>query len=364
MRKHELRRGNGLGHGSCVRKNPKPKARHRLRNWREYNTALVRRGSLTLWCDPVALAGWVERARSGRQGRPRTYSEAAIRCMGTLQQVFHLPLRATVGFVASLLALLGHRELPVAHAATLCRRRRRLAHVLPVRVPRGPLHLVVDATGLKVFGEGEWKVRQHGWERQRQWIKATLSVDAATHELRGLAVTAATVAESTVFPALLATEQAPVDQVTADGAFTCAACYAAVAARPEHPRAVFPPRRERRAGRPPRPPHGGHPVRQRATPNAKYSNHIRQHGNCAAPPLAWDEHVRRIRQIGRAGWKQEVHYHQRSLAETAIFRLKQLFGPGVAARGLEAQCAIVLLRAVALNRMTWLGMPDSYKVPA
>ena len=346
-----------------MRKNPRAKRRYRLRNWREYTTARRQRGSLTLWCDREALAGWVGRERSGRRGRSRTYSDAAITCMLTLQAIYHLSLSATVGLVQSLLARLSEGALPVACEATLCRRRRTLAVALPGRVPAGPLHLVVDTTGLKVYGEGEWKVRQHGWAKHRTWVKLHLAVDAATQELRVLGVTDPGVADATYFPTLLAQEPAPLAQVTGDGAYAGRRCYAAVAARPEHPRAVFPPRRERRASRPPRPDRG-HPRPATRRQNRGYSLHIWQHGNCAAPPLDRDEHVRRIRRIGRRAWKGEVGYHRRNLAETAVFRLKQLFGPGVPARSLVAQTTTLRIRAAALNRMTALGMPQSYAVAA
>lgn len=342
-----------------------PKPRYRLRNWREYTAARRTRGSLTLWCDRAALAGWVVRERSGRRGRPRTYSDAAIACLLTLQAVYRLALSATVGLGRSLLPLLAGAAaaLPVPDESTLSRRRRALAAPLPGRVPAGPLHLVVDTTGLKVYGEGEWKVRQHGWAKHRTWVKLHLGVDAATQELRVVGVTAARVADATYFPTLLAQEAAPLAQVTGDGAYEGRACYAAVAARPEHPRAVFPPRRERRRGRPPRPvPY--HPRRPGQRQNRGYALHVWQHGNCQAPPLDRDQHVRRIRRVGRRRWKREVGYHRRSLAETAVFRLKTLFGPGVPARSLAAQTATLRLRAAALNRMTALGMPDSYPVAA
>jgi len=344
-----------------VRKKPRPKRRYRLRNWREYTTARRQRGSLTLWCDAAALASWVVRERSGRRGRSRTYSDAAITCLLTLQAVFHLSLSATVGFARSVLPHLSRRAaaLPIPDEATLSRRRRTLAVALPVRPPPGPLHLVVDTTGLKVYGEGEWKVRQHGWTKHRTWVKLHLAVDADTQELRVVGVTPARVADATYFPTLLAGEAAPLAQVTGDGAYEGRRCYAAVAARPEHPRAVFPPRRERRAGRPPR------PRRDRATTRGTYRGyrlHVWQHGNCAAPPLDRDQHVRRIRRVGRRAWKREVGYHRRSLVETAVFRLKTLFGPSVPARSLAAQTTTLRLRAAALNRMTALGMPDSYPV--
>jgi hypothetical protein len=311
------------------------------------------------------LASWVVRGRSGRRGRPRTYSDAAITCMCTLQQLYRLSLSATVGFVRSLLGLLGCRAaaVPVAVESTLSRRRRALAVALAVRPPAalpGPLHLVVDTTGLKVYGEGEWKVRQHGWAKRRAWVKVHLAVDAATHELRVVHVTPPTVEDSRQLPALLADEPAALAQVTADGAYDSRRCYAAVAARPEHPRAVFPPPRARAAGRPPRPPTGGRPVPRRR--NRQYRPKIRQRARPGVVPLARDEHLRHIRRVGRAQWKRDVGYHRRSLAEAAVFRLKQLFGPGVAARSLAAQTAVVRLRAAALNRITRLGMPDSYRV--
>ena len=348
-----------------MRKKPKPKPRYRLRNWREYNTALVQRGSLTLWCDAAALAGWVAPGRTGQRGAPLRYSALAITCMLSLRAVFHLSLRATEGFVRSLLPLLGHATLPTAHYSTLCRRAATLA--VPLGVGRGaagagPLHLVVDTTGLKVYGEGEWKVRQHGWVKRRTWVKLHLAVDARTQEIRTLGVTPATVGDATYFPTLLASEPAPLAQVTGDGAYDGRRCYAAVAARPEHPRAVFPPRRERRARRPPRPDRG-HPRPATRRQNRGYALHVWQHGNCKAPRLDRDEHVRRLRRIGRRRWKQEVGYHQRSLVETAVFRLKRLFGAAVMARRLAAQTVELRLRAALLNRMTALGLPDSYRLP-
>jgi Transposase DDE domain len=350
-----------------VRTKRKPKHRYRLRNWREYTTARRTRGSLTFWCDAAVLTSWVARERTGRRGRPRTYSDAALTCMLTLQALFHLSLSATVGCLRSLLTLWGGpaADLPVAHEATLSRRRRTLPVPLlsPARGARnGPLHLVVDATGVKVYGEGEWKVKQHGWAKHRTWIKAHLGVDAATQAVRVLGVTAASVGDSTYFPTLLAQEPASLAQVTGDGAYEGRRCYEAVAARPEHPRAVFPPRRERRAGRPPRPTKGRpYPATTRGR-YRHYTLHVWRHGNCAAPPLDRDQHVRRIRRVGRRRWKQEVGYHQRSLAETAISRDKRIFGPSLTARDPAGQATTLRIRYAALNRMLQLGRPDSYRV--
>ncbi len=355
-----------------MRKKPEPKPRYRLRNWREYNAALVQRGSLTVWADEAALAGWVERGRPGRRGHPPTYSDAAIRCMLTLKAVFRLTLRATEGFVRSLLPLLGHAALPAADYTTLSRRGATLAVPIAVRDVAEiaePLHLVVDTTGLKVYGEGEWKVRQHGWTRRRTWRKVHLAVDAATHEVRAAALSTPERGDGELLPLLLAQEPAPLAQVTGDGGYDEWRCYAAVAARPERPRAVFPPPRERRPGQRLRPRSRRRRRRREARGPwtrrlpAAYRLRIRQHGNCAAPPLDRDQHVRAIRRVGRRRWKQQVGYHARSLAETAVSRLKRLFGDRLSSRGFAAQATEVFLRCTALNRVLALGMPDSIPRP-
>jgi hypothetical protein len=312
---------------------------YRLRNWSEYNRALEARGGLTLWIDADVLAAW-RAAASGRRGHPLVYSDVAIRCVLTVQEVYHQALRQTTGLVRSLFGLLG-LTLPVPSASTLSRRRRPLAVALPVRVPAAPLHLVVDSTGLKVYGAGEWRARRQGYTKRRTWLKVHLGVDEATGELRLAAVSTNDGGDGAVLARLLPLEAARLAQVTGDGAYDEWRCYDAVAARPERPRAVFPPR-----------------------PRGRRRPRIRQHGNCRAPPLQRDAHLRRIRRVGRARWKREVGYHRRSLAETAVFRLKAAFGDRLSARTHDGEATQVFLRCAALNRMSALGMPDSYPAAA
>ena len=324
-----------------MRRKTSSQQHYRLRNWHDYNAALVGRGSLTLWCDEAALASWVERGRTQRRGRPRTYSTLAITCMLTLKAVYHLPLRATEGLMRSVLKLLGV-ALPVADCSTLSRRARTLEVKLPVRAvtaTSAPLHLVVDSTGLKVYGEGEWKVRQHGWSYYRTWRKVHVGLDVSSREVRVVGVTTADVSDGEMLPALLAAERAPIAQVTGDGSYDEWRCWDAVAARPEHPRAVF-----------------------RLRHGPERHARIRQHGNCARPPLARDDHVRRIRRVGRAQWKVETDYHQRSLAETTVGRFKGCFGASLSARRDDTQATEVFIRCRALNIMTRLGMPESERI--
>jgi hypothetical protein len=136
------------------------KAKCHIKNWRQYNEALVNRGSLTFWFEEEAIGSWQETQRSGRRGAPRRYSDMAIQCALILGVVFRLPLRATEGLVRSVIELIG-LTLPTPNYTTLCRRRGGLQVRLPRHLSKEAVHVVVDATGLKVFGEGEWKVRQH-----------------------------------------------------------------------------------------------------------------------------------------------------------------------------------------------------------
>jgi hypothetical protein len=143
---------------------PAKKVTCRIRNWAEYNRALTRRGSLTIWVDEQALRDWNYRGPA-QWGGQYVSSDAAIPCLLTLRAVFHLPLRATEGMARSVFELMG-LALDVPHSSTLSRRAAGLEVDL-ARKSKGPLHLVLDSTGLKVYGEGEWKARKHGYSKRR-----------------------------------------------------------------------------------------------------------------------------------------------------------------------------------------------------
>jgi len=185
---------------------------YRLRNWSQYNKALVERGSLTLWVSEDVVRTWHERTRTGRRGKPATYTDTAILCMATLEEVYRLPLRATEGLTRSVIKLLGV-ELSVPDYTTLCRRRRSLTVALPRRNKSESLHMVVDSTGIKVYGEGEWKVRQHGYSRRRTWRKLHLGVDEATGELVAAVVTTNSFKDSQLLEDLLAQVAEEITQV-------------------------------------------------------------------------------------------------------------------------------------------------------
>jgi IS5 family transposase len=285
-----------------------------------------------MWLSDDLLAAWRNSERTGKRGHPRDYTDTAILALATLQEIYHLGLRQTEGLMESIGELL-HLEVASPDYSTLSRRRATLEVGLPRTRSKEALHLVVDSTGVKVFGEGEWKVRQHGYTYRRTWRKVHIGVDEASGELMAAVVTTNNYSDSQILPDLLAQVEEEIAQVSGDGGYDRRNCYEALRAR--QAQATIPPRH-----------------------NAK----IWQHGNTKAERLARDQNLRRIRQIGRAAWKRECGYHRRSLAETAMFRLKTIFSERVTARGFAGQAAQVLVRCAALNRMTQLGKPDSYQV--
>ncbi len=330
----------------CRRSHPKEQKRkrqYRIRNWPEYNAALVNRGSLTLWVDETALADWHNHQHSGQPGKPRTYSDLAITCMATLQVVYHLPLRATQGVLSSVLRLLGV-PLEVPDYSTLCRRRQSLEVNLPVRVKQQPLHLVVDSTGLKVYGEGEWKVRQHGWSRHRTWRKVHLGVDEASGEVLALVVSSPLRHDKDALTDLLEqVDQIDVSlqQVSGDGGYDFMTCHRDITQRGA--RARIPPRRN-------------------ACPNPRGETPQRDANLRRIQEVAGYSKSKELQELARQQWKQESGYHRRSLVETAVFRLKNIFGDKLSSRGFQAQANEVFLRCAALNRMTHIGMPESYAI--
>jgi len=309
------------------------KTSYRIRNWPAYNAALSGRGSLTLWVDEAAIRSWRYTGPTQR-GAQYHYADTAISCVLTLRAVYHLALRAAEGLARSVFALLAV-NLPVPSYSTLSRRAAELPVALGAWPRSTPLHLVVDASGFKVYGEGEWKVRQHGWSKRRTWRKLHLAVDEATGEIVAAVASEAGVSDDEALPDLLAQVQGAIRQVSADGAYDKRTCYDALAARGAT--AVMPPRRDAK---------------------------IWQHGNCQGAPWQRDENLRAIRRLGRRRWKEQAGYHRRSLAETTFFRCKTLFGPAVQARAFPRQATELFLKVAALNRMTHLGMPVSYRLAA
>ena len=296
---------------------------YKTRNWPAYNEALKRRGSLTIWFDPKM--SW-DAAPTGRRGRQQTYSDAAIQTCLSLKVLFGMPLRQTTGFVESLLRLVG-LDWRVPDFSTLCRRQRTLKVTIPYRGGDGPLNLLIDSTGIKAEGEGEWNARKHGGPKRRVWRKIHIGIDEETLEVRAVEITGSNIGDAPMLPELL--DQIPADEqigsVTADGAYDTRKCHEAIAARAAA--AVIPPRKNAKPWKP-------------DTPGA----------------IARNEALRSSKYLGRALWRRWSGYHRRSRVETKMHCVK-LLGQRLMARDFDRQVAELQVRIAVLNGYTALGTP-------
>ena len=298
-----------------------------IRNWSEYNAGLKQRGSLTLWLNEDAIHHWYAPEQPARRGSNRIYSDLAITTFETLKSVYGLAGRQTEGLLQSLLKLM-QVDLPVPEHSTVSRRKATLSGPLPVRPNSSSIHLVVDSTGVKVYGEGEWKTRQHGTSKRRTWRKLHVAVNESTGEILSTEVTPNTVHDSELLDNLLDTINASVEQVSADGAYDTRRCYEVL--QEKGAKAIIPPRK-----------------------NAK----IWQHGNCGGPAHPRDENLRFIRKHGRKEWKGHSCYHRRSIAETTMSRFKSTFGGTVKSRNFVNQVAELRVKCAVLNRMIHIAKP-------
>jgi Transposase DDE domain len=309
-----------------------PRARYRVQNWPAYEAGLKRRGDLTLWLDEAAIAKW-QAPRRTTPGGQRRYSNLAIELVLMLRLVFHLALRQAEGFVGSVLRLLG-LDLGVPDHTTLSRRSGGLAGQRPRVVSHGPLHLVVDSTGLQLFGRGEWQEEKHG-RAPRSWRKLHIALDAETGEIVAHALTDKDADDAGQLPVVLEQVEGAIASVTADGAYDGEPSYEAVAARQADP-----------------PPDIVIPPRVTAAPSkTAFSN-----------PRRRDRHIRLIREKGRMAWQRETNYGRRNLVETGIGRYKAAIGTKLHARTPVNQQAEAAIAIEALNRMIRTAKPVSIRV--
>jgi hypothetical protein len=265
-------------------------------------------------------------APTGKRGRQQTFSDAAIQTCLTIKVLFGMALRQTTGFVESLLRLIG-LNWAVPDFSTLSRRQKTLKVDIPYRGSGGPLHLLIDSTGIKVEGEGEWNARKHGGSKRRVWRKIHIGIDERTLEIRAAEFTTSDIGDAPMLPELL--KQISPDQeigsVIADGAFDTRKCHEAIAERGAH--AVIPPRKNAKPWKPD-----------------------------TAGAVARNEALRTSRRLGRTIWRRWSGYHRRSRAETKMHCVK-LLGQRLSARDFDRQAAEFQVRVAVLNGFTALGRP-------
>jgi hypothetical protein len=310
----------------------RPKPLYRVKNWTEYEKALVQRGSITFWMSKDCEKSWLY-AGEKQRGSQYDYSAQAILFMLTIKEVFHLTNRGVEGFMRSIFQLM-KINLPVPDHTTLSKRGKDLKVNLPKRASQS-LNIVMDSTGLKIYGEGEWKVRMHGVSKRRTWRKLHIGTDPDNGEIQAALLTQNNISDDQAVEPLLGQIEQTILDFAADGAYDKRKVYDGLNAHSPDVNILIPPRK-----------------------NA----HIWKHGNSKTERLKRDENLRYIRKHGRKSWKDDSGYHVRSLAETTMFRLKTIFGDELSTRLIETQTTQALIRCAALNKMTHLGMPQSVKV--
>jgi hypothetical protein len=303
--------------------------RYRIRNWRAYNRALINRGRLTVWFDEQAIIGWRHTEPAAGPGAPRVYADLAIECALVFKSVYQLSLRAAQGFLASVVELM-KLTLPIPDYSTVSRRQGVLQVPLSALPQSGPRHVVIDATGLKVYGTGKWHVWKHRVSRRRTWRKLHLGVDETTKEIVAVELSKSRVHDSQQLPTVLEQIPDPLGQVSGDGAYDTRTCYEAVLHRGATP--VFVPRRTARPG------------------TAE---------NFAGWRTARNHILQQIETYGRSACRVLSGCTRQSIAENTMFRFKRLFGGRLWARGMETQCTEALVKGTVLNRTTQLGMPET-----
>ena len=310
-----------------------PKARYQVKNWREYDQALQERGSLTVWFTPEALAAW-QPPPTGKRGRPHSYSNIAIETGHLLRLAFGRPWRPTEGLLRSMAAWLGV-SLAVPDHTTFSRRSIGLSLVAEWKQTTAPVHVVIDSTGLKVYGASEWPAEKHGQRGRRTWRKLHLAIDPDSSEILASELTTNERGDPSLVGPLLDQIPGPIASVMADGAYDGEPVYRAIAERqPSSPPAVI------------------IPPRITAVLSSKTET----------SPSGRDQHIRMIQEKGRRSWEKAVDYGKRSLVETARFRYKALIGPRLRARTFATQKVEARMACAVINRMTQLGMPSSQRV--
>ena len=304
------------------------KDKYKVTNWSAYNAGLKQRGSLTLWIEGELASKWNQIAENKRGGQ-KVYSTLAIETCLVLRKVYHLPLRQTEGFVQSIFGLL-NVSLPVPCYTTLCRRSNGLA--VNLAATKGAItDIVVDSTGLKVYGEGEWKVRKHGAGKHRTWMKLHVAANGQTQQIEAITLTSNAVDDATEVESLMNQISKPVKSFIGDGAYDKDKVREHL--QKKNISQVIPPQHN-------------------AVTDKKKRLHMAQR----------DTAIEVIKTIGKKEWKIKEGYHQRSKAETVMFRYKIIIGDKLTARKTAHQETEVAVGCRILNIMLQTTKPKSKKI--
>ncbi|KZL17924.1 Transposase DDE domain protein [Pseudovibrio axinellae] len=320
---------------NAARRHKIPKARFRVTNWPDYNESLRGRGDITVWIEESVAQVWFARPRKQR-GRPATFSDLAIETCLQIRAVFALALRQTQGFVRSVLGLMG-LNLPAPDFSTLSRRASSLKLSRPKQQTNlEPSTLVIDSTGVKVFGAGEWQETKHGTRvKRRKWRKLHLGLDLNSGDIICCELTEENVADPSALPDLLDQVVDPIATFLGDGAYDGEPSRNELEKRYDGVEVIIPPPKT-------------------AVPSLE----------AETAPTQRDRDVLAIEKNGRMAWQKANGYGRRSRGETLMGRYKQVIGHSVKSRKLNNQKMEAKIGVSVLNKMTALGRPAFERVLA
>lgn len=313
----------------------KAKDRYKLINWKEYNAGLCKRGSLTLWIAEPVLKVWGQIDASKKVVGEKLYPDSIILCCLTLGMQYHQKLRQTTGFVSSILTLLGKGYFSIPDYSTLSRRQNILPVSISDRLNKGEnLDIAIDSTGLKVYGEGEWKVRQHGITKRRTWRKLHIGIDVNTQEIICVDLTTNSQDDASIATKMLKGKTEKLKSFRGDGAYDDFDFRKTLG---KTVRQIIPPPKNA--------------VLQKNTIKKPLPDYLEQR----------NEAVNFINKQNRKQWKIQESYHKRSLNEVVMFRYKITFGGNMNARKIENQQTEVKIKCAILNKYSRITMPISVK---
>lgn len=307
-------------------------AKYKVLNWASYNQSLISRGSISFWIDTKSVEAWYYEGPKQKGGQ-YVYSDICMECLLGVKSVFRLPYRQLVGFVRSILDLMSLEEIAVPSYTQISRRAKDLEVDLQLPASKESLHIVCDSTGLKVYGEGEWKVRKHGYSKRRTWRKLHLGVDEKTSLIYGQTLTENSVDDASQLAPIVEQIESKITKVGADGAYDTEDCWDLLEENNIE---------------------GFIPPRDNAVYWADEEGEILDYGRNRVLEI--------IEDIGKEKWKKQSAYHRRSLSETAMMRFKMIFGNKLFSRSFERQKTEAAIKVKMLNKMTGIGMPISKKV--
>jgi len=312
-------------------RHPKYKTSYRVKNWPEYEKSLRNRGDITVWLSRDAIDAWTP-PKNGKRGGQPIYSDIAIETSLTLRLVFHLPLRQAEGFLKSILKLMD-LYLPCPDHTTVSRRNRSAnIHRHTRSLPDGPVHFIVDSTGLKICGQGEWHSKKHGERWRKRWKKLHLGVDENGRILASK-VTNGNEQDPSQVPSLLVQVDRAIDRFVGDGFYDQKEVYEAVGHHSPGAEIIVLPRKD-----------------------ALLSN------NSISASSQRDRHIAEIRSKGWSEWKRQSGYYLQSHAENAFYRYKRIIGGWLRAKNDDAQMREAAIGCAILNRMRDMGRPLSVAV--